>query len=184
MPDTPISASPPERESPGGRSGGGVHVPQAPVGSALLRLLRAHAQLGTALLAGIGVPPPQELILLRLEEHGTLPQGDLVRYLYRDRSTTSATLQTMERAGLITRSPSPSDRRALDVTITDAGRALCPAVRDAWAELEETAFSHLSSDGRAALVAAMDASQQALAATLEKRSLAKASAPSESRRLQ
>ena len=144
-------------------------MPEAPAGSALLRLVRAHAQLGTALLAGIGVPPPQELILLRLEEYGTLPQGDLVRYLGRDRSTTSATLQTMERGGLIARSPSPGDRRALDVRITDAGRALCPAVRDAWTELEETAFSHLSPDGRSSLIVAMDASRRALAASLEAR---------------
>lgn len=184
MPSPSPNPSPREGEPPIGRPGGGVHVPEAPVGSALLRLLRAHAQLGTALLARIGVPPPQELILLRLEEHGTLPQGDLVRYLYRDRSTTSATLQTMERAGLITRSPSRSDRRALDVSITDAGRALCPAVRDAWADLEESAFSHLSSDGRAALIAAMDASQQALAVILEERSHERASVPSESRRQQ
>jgi DNA-binding MarR family transcriptional regulator len=184
MPNASLNASPPDREPPSSRPGGGVHVPEAPVGSALLRLLRAHAQLGTALLARIGVPPPQELILLRLEEHGTLPQGDLVRYLYRDRSTTSATLQAMERNGLITRNPSRSDRRALDVSITDAGRALCPVVRDAWAELEETAFSHLSSDGRAAFIAAMDASQQALAMTLAERSHEKASVPSESRRQQ
>ena len=144
-------------------------MPGAPVGSALLRLLRAHAQLGTALLARIGVSPPQELILLRLEEYGTLPQNDIVRYLYRDRSTTSATLQTMERAGLISRTPSPTDRRALDVTITDAGRALCPAVRDAWTQLENTAFSHLSTDGRASLIDAMDTSRDALAASLEDR---------------
>ena len=141
-------------------------MPGAPVGSALLRLLRAHAQLGTALLANIGVPPPQELILLRLEKYGTLPQSDIVRYLYRDRSTTSATLQTMERARLISRTPSPTDRRALDVTITDAGLALCPAVREAWAQLENTAFSHLSADDRARLVDAMNTSRDALAASL------------------
>lgn len=144
-------------------------MPGAPVGSALLRLLRAHAQLGTALLARIGVPPPQELILLRLEEYGTLPQSDIVRYLYRDRSTTSATLQTMERAGLISRTPSPTDRRALDVTITDAGLALCPAVRQAWTQLEDTAFSHLSVDGRARLVDAMNTSREALVKAMEDR---------------
>lgn len=144
-------------------------MPGAPVGSALLRLLRAHAQLGTALLARIGVPPPQELILLRLEEYGPLPQSDIVRYLYRDRSTTSATLQAMERAGLISRTPSPTDRRALDVTITDAGLALCPAVREAWARLEDTAFSHLSVGDRARLADAMNTSRDALVKAMEDR---------------
>jgi DNA-binding MarR family transcriptional regulator len=126
--------------------------------------------LGTALLNKIGVPPPQELILLRLIECGTLPQADIVRYLDRDRSTTSATLQTMERAGLITRSPAPSDGRALDVSITDAGRALCPAVRDAWVQLEHAAFSHLSTEARAHLIDAMDGSSGALLAALEEHS--------------
>lgn len=150
----------------------GVQVPGAPVGSALLRLLRAHAQLGTALLADAGVPPPQELILLRLEGPGTLPQGDLVRYLSRDRSTTSATLKAMERSGLITRSPSPGDRRALDVTITDAGRARCPAVRAAWSELEHAAFAHLPDGQRAALLAAMESARKALASAHEHRAAA------------
>ncbi len=167
MPKNHPPSEPPGPGAPSGVPGSGVHVPQAPVGSALLRLLRAHGQFGTALLAQIGVPPPQELILLRLDDLGTLPQGDIVRYLYRDRSTISSTLQSMERAGLITRTPSAGDRRALDVSITDAGRALCPAVREAWAELEDAGFSHLSADSRAHLVEAMNSARDALVAALE-----------------
>nr|WP_083467069.1 MarR family transcriptional regulator [Kibdelosporangium sp. MJ126-NF4]CEL20601.1 Transcriptional regulator, MarR family [Kibdelosporangium sp. MJ126-NF4]CTQ89512.1 Transcriptional regulator, MarR family [Kibdelosporangium sp. MJ126-NF4] len=139
-----------------------VHVAEAPIGSALLRLVRAHHRLGTSLLAEIGLAPPQELILLRLEEYGTLPQSDIVRFLNRDRSTVSTTLQAMERAGLIVRTPSPTDRRALDATITKAGHALCPAIRDAWARLEEMSFGHLSATARTALVRAMSASRDAL----------------------
>jgi DNA-binding MarR family transcriptional regulator len=146
-----------------------VDVPGAPIGSALLRLVRAHARLGTSLLAEIGLAPPQELILLRLDEYGTLPQSDIVRFLNRDRSTVSSTLQAMERAGLIVRTPSPDDRRALDATITEAGHALCPAIRDAWAELELMSFGHLSVEVRATLIEALSASRDALVASALKR---------------
>ncbi|MDQ3406280.1 MAG: MarR family transcriptional regulator [Actinomycetota bacterium] len=146
-----------------------IEVPRAPIGSALLRLIRAHAQFGTTLLAEIGLAPPQELILLRLDEHGTLPQSEIVRFLNRDRSTVSTTLRTMERTGLITRGASARDRRALDVSLTDAGRALCPAVRAAWADLEEAAFAHLPADVRAMLVRAMGSARDALVASTRER---------------
>ena len=88
----------------------GVQVLGAPVSSALLRLVRAHVLLGTRMFAEIGLAPPQELILLRLEERGTVPQAEIVDFLQRDRSTISSTLQSMEKMGLIRRTPSPANR--------------------------------------------------------------------------
>jgi DNA-binding MarR family transcriptional regulator len=148
-----------------------VDVAEAPIGSALLRLVRAHARLGASLLAEIGLAPPQELVLLRLDEYGTLPQSDIVRFLNRDRSTVSSTLQAMERAGLIVRTPSPGDGRALDTSITQAGLALCPAIRQVWAELELMSFGHLNAEVRTTLIEALSASRDALVASaLERRS--------------
>ena len=89
----------------------GTHVEGAPVGSLLLQVVRAHAQLGTRLLRREGVVPPQEIVLLHLDEQGPVAQADLVHYLGRDRPTVTNTLQAMERAGLIERTPSPTDRR-------------------------------------------------------------------------
>ncbi len=144
----------------------GVQVLGAPVSSALLRLVRAHVLLGTRMFAEIGLAPPQELILLRLEERGTVPQAEIVDFLQRDRSTISSTLQSMEKMGLIRRTPSPANRRALDISATDAGLELCPAVREVWVELERVAFGHLGPETRAEVVHAMNGSREALAAAL------------------
>lgn len=144
----------------------GLEVVGAPFSSALLRLVRAHVLLGTRMFAEIGLAPPQELILLHLEEHGTVPQTEIVGMLQRDRSTVSSTLRSMEKAGLIHRTPAPDNRRALRISVTEAGLALCPAVREVWAQLESLAFGHLGPTTRAEVVRAMDASRAALVAAL------------------
>ncbi len=47
----------------------------------------------------------------------------LTRYLGMTRGTVSQTLIALERKGLISREPSARDKRSLDVTLTDAGKA-------------------------------------------------------------
>ncbi|WP_432873047.1 MarR family winged helix-turn-helix transcriptional regulator [Microbispora rosea] len=128
----------------GVRSHPGVQIAEAPLGSLLLQAVRAHAALAASLLTDLGLVAPQEVVLLYLQDHGRTPQAELVRFLGRDRSTVTATLQAMERGQLIVRTPSETDQRAMDVGLTEAGHALCPRVRAAWAELERLAFGRLS----------------------------------------
>nr|WP_269329145.1 MarR family winged helix-turn-helix transcriptional regulator [Kineosporia babensis] len=111
----------------------------------MLQALRAHARVGTELLTAAGVTPPHEIVLLYLAEHGPVPQTELVHYLARDRSTVTATLQAMERSGLVTRSPSPTDKRAMIVSMTAAGAAAAPQAQAAWEELEQRTIAGLSS---------------------------------------
>lgn len=140
----------------------GIDIPGAPVGTLLLQVIRAHARVGTALLNAAGVPPPHEIILFYVHEHGPVPQTELVRYLTRDRSTVTATLQAMERAGLIVRTPSPSDKRAMIVDLTDKGREAVPRAKAAWRELEHRTTRTLTRAQRAALVAALTVVRDAL----------------------
>lgn len=140
----------------------GVNVPDAPVGSLLLQVIRAHARVGTELLSDVGVAPPQEIVLLHLDAHGPLPQTDLVHYLGRDRSTVTATLQAMERAGLVTRAPSREDRRAMTVQLTAKGHGTVPRAHAAWRELERRTTAHLTADRRAELLAALALVRDAL----------------------
>ncbi|WP_246195504.1 MarR family winged helix-turn-helix transcriptional regulator [Halopolyspora algeriensis] len=121
-----------------------VEIDVAPVGSVLLQVVRAHARLGTELLRGAGLTPPHELVLLYLDEHEPAPQPALVTYLGRDRSTVTATLQAMERADLIERSPSETDSRAMTVSLTAHGRQQVSAARAAWRELERHTTSRLT----------------------------------------
>jgi MarR family transcriptional regulator, lower aerobic nicotinate degradation pathway regulator len=140
----------------------GVSVPGAPISSALLQTIRAHASAGAEMLAAIGLVPPQELILMRLAEQGDTPQSDLVYFLNRDRSTVSNTLQAMERAGLIVRRPSASDRRAIDVALTDKGREFVPQAQAIWAELERQTTALLAEADREPLLRGLAAIRESL----------------------
>ena len=101
-------------------------------------------------------------MLLYLDAHGPVPQPDLVRYMGRDRSTVTATLQAMERAGLITRTPSPTDKRAMIVQLTRKGRDAVPRAQAAWHELERRTTSALTQKQQAALVDALSTIRDAL----------------------
>nr|WP_078490105.1 MarR family transcriptional regulator [Streptomyces sp. SPB78] len=50
--------------------------------------------------------------------------SDLAAFLGLDKSTLSGLVDRAERRGLLTRGPSPDDKRAVVVLITDAGRQL------------------------------------------------------------
>lgn len=152
-----------------GRPHVGVQIAAAPLSSALLQLVRAHAALATRWLADIGLAPPQELVLLFLDEHGPSPQRELVRYLGRDRSTVTATIQTMERGGLVSRRPCGADKRALTVELTAQGTRLCPRVNEIWSRLEDAAFGDLADERSGALATALRQARGRLAAVAESR---------------
>lgn len=145
----------------------GVQIEGAPIGSLLLQVTRAHALLGTELLRRVGITAPHEIVLLHLDDHGPLPQSELVRYLGRDRSTVTNTLQAMERAGLVRRTPSTRDGRAMDVALTPAGRRAVPAARAAWAELERATCSRLTATQQSRLAAALETVRDSLNAALD-----------------
>lgn len=140
----------------------GTTIEGAPVGSLLLQVVRAHARVGTTLLNEAGVSSPHELVLLYLAEHGPVPQTELVHYLGRDRSTVTATLQAMERSGLVTRASSRSDKRTMIVELTDAGRDAAPRALAAWQELERRTTRTLTPAQQAGLLEALAAVRDAL----------------------
>lgn len=139
----------------------------APVGSLLLQVLRAHARVGTELLNAAGVASPHEIVLLCIDARGSVPQTELVHYMGRDRSTVTATLQAMERAELVTRSPSPSDKRAMVVRLTEQGRNAVPRAQAAWHELERRTTRTLTPSQQADLLTALAAVRDALDETAE-----------------
>lgn len=140
----------------------GTSIEGAPVGSLLLQVVRAHARVGTELLNEAGVASPHEIVLLYLDARGPVPQTELVHYMGRDRSTVTATLQAMERAGLVTRTPSRSDRRAMTVRLTKKGRDAAPRALAAWHELERRTTRTLSAPQQAELMTALAAVRDAL----------------------
>lgn len=75
-------------------------------------------------LEPLGLTHPQYLVMLALWERSPRRVRDLGDALDLDPATLSPLLKRLEAAGLVSRTRNLDDERALDVALTDAGRAL------------------------------------------------------------
>ena len=75
-------------------------------------------------LEPLGLTHPQYLVMLALWERSPRTVRDIGQALYLDPATLSPLLKRLESAGLVTRTRSAADERALDVALTAAGAAL------------------------------------------------------------
>src|ERR1700752_4736447 len=119
---------------------GRVPVPAAalggPISHALFRVARLHRMVAGNLLRRVGLHPGQELVMMYLWEAGPQRQTDLIRLLDSDAATMTRTIQRLEHAGFVRRSPIADDKRAYLIESTAAGRALLPQVEQIWNQLE------------------------------------------------
>lgn len=83
---------------------------------------------------------------MTLWDDGPQRQVDLVETLESDAGTMTRSLARLEKVGLVRRSPSPTDGRAVIVEVTEAGLALRAQVDEAWAELERVTRGELTDD--------------------------------------
>lgn len=81
---------------------------------------------------------------MTLWQHGPQRQVDLVATLDSDAPTMTRSIARLERAGLVRRRPSPTDRRSAIIEATEAGLALRQQVEAAWALLERITVGSLS----------------------------------------
>lgn len=137
-----------------------------PLSSAIFRVARLHKSLAARLLRESGLHPGQELVLMTLWRDGPQRQVDLVRTLDSDAPTMARSIARLEKAGLVRRSPSPSDGRATIVEATEASLPLRERVERAWATLERlttAALSQRRASEALALLAELEAGLQAAA---------------------
>jgi MarR family transcriptional regulator, organic hydroperoxide resistance regulator len=120
---------------------GSVPVPAAAVGGpishAIFRIARLHKMMAGNLLRRLGLHPGQEMVMMYLWELGPQRQIDLIRLMDSDAATMTRTIQRLEHAGFVRRSPCADDKRAYLIEPTAAGRALRPQVEQTWNQLEE-----------------------------------------------
>jgi len=107
-----------------------------PVSHMIARVAKAHVATAAGLLREAGLTPGPELLLMELWDRDGRTQAELGKALGLDASTITAKVKTLERDGLIARTPAPNDRRAMIVSLTDQGRKLRPRVERLWADLE------------------------------------------------
>jgi DNA-binding MarR family transcriptional regulator len=135
-----------------------------PMSHAVFRVARLHKSLAGQLLRESGLRPGQELVLMTLWAGGPQRQVDLVEALESDAPTIARSIARLEKAGLVARTPSPSDGRAVIVEATEAAAALRAKVEAAWAELERVTVGHLSPAQQAAVLHHLDLLEANLAA--------------------
>ncbi|MEX0623532.1 MarR family winged helix-turn-helix transcriptional regulator [Saccharospirillum sp.] len=119
-------------------------------------LLRRCHQISVALFLkhcdALGLTQLQYAALVALEEKGPLDQITLGGYTAMDRNTIALVVRKLEERGSVTRVRNPEDRRAIIVTLTEAGAALRAEAEttvrqvqdDIVAPLSETEREHLA----------------------------------------
>lgn len=85
---------------------------------------RLTNQLYAPLLKELDITYPQYLVLLVLWQKGSQKVTDISSQLYLDTGTLTPLLKRMEEKGLVRRTRSKEDERAVKIDLTDAGSAL------------------------------------------------------------
>jgi MarR family transcriptional regulator, organic hydroperoxide resistance regulator len=91
------------------------------------------------LLDELGITYTQYAVLLVLWEHESVTLGFLCTQVQLDTGTLSPLLKRLEAQGLVTRRRRAEDERTVQLTITEAGRALRDRAAAAAARVEDTA---------------------------------------------
>lgn len=122
--------------------------------AAIIRLAR---ELRTALdqrFAPLGVTSQQAGLLIHVFTGQAAARG-LADLLGTDSAGVTRLLDRLEAKGYLTRSPDASDRRAIQVALTDAGRALIPHLPGVFEEVAADLLRGMRSDRVAGLIDSM-----------------------------
>ena len=122
-----------------------------------LGVVDALAQLSFLVQAALGqIAAAHDLSIIQARLLGVLRDrspgmNELARYLELDKSSVTGLVDRAERRGLVRRKVSSTDRRAIEVSITAAGRKLAARAEAAFEERIESLVGILSSTERASL---------------------------------
>lgn len=99
-----------------------------------------------------GVTLAQCHALLQLEALGETTVQGLARALHLQKNTVSWTVDGLVKRGLVRRSPDPSDRRAVLLSLTGEGRERCDAINKINDKHYSEVFDRIPRDSRRAVV--------------------------------
>lgn len=95
-------------------------------------------------------------VLKTLLLQGEMTQRELLELLHTSSASLSEVLKKLEREGLIVRGKSESDRRQLEVSLTDAGRIAAAEMVREEREFERRSFDFLTQEEKADLLDRLD----------------------------
>jgi DNA-binding MarR family transcriptional regulator len=134
---TPASAGPPVTEF---------------TGQFFFRLWRATHTRTAEELGSVGLTPALFAVLNVIGAREGAIQQELGSALGIDRSTMVSLIDQLESAGLATRQPSATDRRAREIVITPKGRRLLTRARGLISQVEDEVLAALTSQERRELL--------------------------------
>lgn len=102
------------------------------------------------------ITPRQFAVLTKLKDEGTLSQNHLGRLVAMDAATTKGVVERLARKGLIATAPSPTDRRRVEISLTEEGRAFLREAIPLAAEISDWTARNLSPRERDRLLALLD----------------------------
>jgi len=143
-PASPRNASGP-RATPGQKE---IEVYQLQVITTILHILGNLRHSGMELLSEVELSYPQILVLYSLLEHGSLAVGELAGYLKVSQGVVSRTVDRMVEKGLLDRVRDSSDRRVVNVTLSEEGRTHAIRMISYHAEKLERQFNEVSASDR------------------------------------
>jgi len=108
----------------------------------------------TAALEGLQVSPRAQHVLATALE-GEYTQTELANCVGLDKTTMVVTMDELERKGLAERHPSPGDRRARVIVVTDAGAEKVRQAEKIIERVHADVLSALSPDDRAVFLSAL-----------------------------
>jgi DNA-binding MarR family transcriptional regulator len=118
----------------------------------LLSILGQRSRAETELaLAPLGIKPHHYGALVVLQEAGPAPQYAVGERLGIDKSTMTLVGDHLEGLGLVERRRNPENRRAYELTLTEAGRATLIAAEPLIAQVEEAMLARLDKTERTRL---------------------------------
>jgi DNA-binding MarR family transcriptional regulator len=134
--------------------GAGVEFEQADrLNGAIRTIAIRHRALTAAHLSKLGLYPGQEAVLLSLDQHGEQTQAELAAHAGCEPPSITSMVRKLQSRGLVERRPSPTDARAMLVSVTPDGRRAIRELKDIWCDIADQTMSRLTVDIDAVLPA-------------------------------
>lgn len=119
---------------------------EASIGWMIQRLARRLDDAMNARLAEYGLNLQQFAVMMTVLEHGSLTQAEIGRRFAMPAYAISRAIDGLEQAGLIAREAHPTSRRAHQITATQEGLALAPALFDLVGQINADLTQDLGGD--------------------------------------
>lgn len=109
-------------------------------------------------------PSTQRHILTELDRSGPLPFAELVQRLNTDKGWVSRTVESMAQEGILDKEPSPTDRRAVIVSLTEAGTIKAKEIQQTLNGQSARLLERIPEEDREGVYRALELLHQALQA--------------------